>query len=241
MSTVKLKINSRKFFRKKVTELFNNRTDFSNYDVGQRTACRNTLVDHSNKLKELDQQIQEAKWGFTEEESGLDEELETCESYCQKIRDTLAILDNYTLPISPLPSKPLLKSPVAPLPTFSSKEGEDLNKFFYQLEEVLNKYQYTDYERLLILKQQVKGKALILIDSLETENQGYSEAKKLLETALASTEIQKFNTMKMLSQLKLDKNAEPFEYMSKMKNISEILRNLKLTQILCYSTSFGLV
>ena len=46
-----------------------------------------------------------------------------------------------------------------------------LTKFIYQFEEIVNKYSYSEYEKLILLKQQVSARALILTDSLETQNQ----------------------------------------------------------------------
>ena len=63
-----------------------------------------------------------------------------------------------------------LKRPTAPLPRF---KGEDLYKFFATFEETTNKYSYTEFDKLILLKQQLSGRALVLIDSLEIRNQIY--------------------------------------------------------------------
>ena len=93
----------------------------------------------------------------------------------------------------------MLKSPVSPLPKFASKEGEDLHKCFFQFEETLSKFSYPEYDKLLLLKQQVSGRASILLNSLESDKQNYAEAKKLLTDALASQGVRKFNVIKQLS------------------------------------------
>ena len=135
-----------------------------------------------------------------------------------------------------------LKPPTAPLPFFTSKDKEDFTKFILQFEAVTNKYNYSEYEKLLLLKQQISGRAKYLIESLESDNQGYSQAKALLEKGFASTDIQKFNTIKLLSEISLENCDDPFEYLSKMKNIQENVKlKISVDTTVFYSISFGQV
>ena len=133
-------------------------------------------------------------------------------------------------PVNPLneSARSLLKSPMAPLPHYNSEKQIDLHKFFLQFEETLSKFPYTDYDKLLLLKQQVSGRASILLDSLESDKQSYNDAKKLLIEALASPVVRKFNIIKQFSEIKLPNNADPFEYISRMKYIMESIKNLKI-------------
>ena len=80
----------------------------------------------------------------------------------------------------------------------------------------------------MLLKQQVSGKALVLIDSLEADKQGYPHAKELLKTAFVSVPTQKFNVMKQLSDLKLGYDSEPFQYISSIRKIQEAAKTLKM-------------
>ena len=132
--------------------------------------------------------------------------------------------------------------PSGPLPRFSSAENEDLTKFLTQFEAVINKYKFSDYEKLILLKQQVSGRALVLLNSLEAHNLGYIKAKELLEKALAFPEIQMFNTMRQLTELNLDLCDDPFEYVSKVKNIVENVKKLNISsdQFLQYFVWRGL-
>ena len=95
--------------------------------------------------------------------------------------------------------------------------------------DTLLKANNSGYEKLLLLKQQVSGRALILINSLEPHNQGYDNAKELLQKALASPQLQIFNTIKQLSELKLDSCEDPFEYISKVKGIRDNADKLKIS------------
>ncbi len=122
----------------------------------------------------------------------------------------------------------LLKSPIAPLPKFLSRDGEDLNRFLTQFEETINRFSYPEYEKLLLLKQQISGRALLLVDSLEADKQSYTQAKILLQSALASPDTQRFNTIKQISEMKLTYENDPFEYISKMRNLTESVKNLNI-------------
>ncbi|XP_068250638.1 uncharacterized protein [Palaemon carinicauda] len=223
MTELKRLITSRKFVRKSVTESFNQRDQFILLEASDKLALESKLTDNMARLKDLDLQIQGIKWSSEENESELMEELEACENYQDKLRSSLFKLQSPvpTTPSPPTPALPLLKRPTAPLPRYSGQENEDLTKFLSQFEAVINRYEYSDYEKLLLLKQQITGRALVLIDSLESHNQGYSKAKELLEKALASPDVQKFSTIKQLSELNLDKCYDPFEYISKVKGIIE--------------------
>ena len=55
------------------------------------------------------------------------------------------------------------------------------------------KYGYPDGDRLILLKQQVSGKAALLLEGYHADSQTYDAAKNILKLALASTEMQKFN------------------------------------------------
>ncbi|XP_068224897.1 uncharacterized protein [Palaemon carinicauda] len=244
MTELKRLITSRKFVRKSVTESFNQRDQFILLEASDKLALESKLTDNMARLKDLDLQIQGIKWSSEENESELMEELEACENYQDKLRSSLFKLQSPvpTTPSPPTPALPLLKRPTAPLPRYSGQENEDLTKFLSQFEAVINRYEYSDYEKLLLLKQQITGRALVLIDSLESHNQGYSKAKELLEKALASPDVQKFSTIKQLSELNLDKCDDPFEYVSKVKGIIENVRklNISIDYILQYFVWTGL-
>ena len=61
----------------------------------------------------------------------------------------------------------LLKSPIAPLPKYTGTYEEDLERFFNEFEDTLSKFNYPDYDKLLLLKQQISNRALTLVNSLE--------------------------------------------------------------------------
>ena len=85
----------------------------------------------------------------------------------------------------------------------SSKEDENLERFLQEFEETINKYSYAEYDKLILLKQQLSSSALILVNSLEADKQGYTHAKSLLLSALASSDSRKFSVIKQLTEISI--------------------------------------
>ena len=120
-----------------------------------------------------------------------------------------------------------LKLPQIPLPTYSHKDGEDLHKFFLNLENILEKYNLSDYETFIFLQGQLSGEPLNLVKSLDIGSQSYTAAKNLLTRAFASVITQQFETIKRLSELKFTPKT-PYEYIGKLRQIQEAFRTLKI-------------
>ena len=227
---LKLLINSRKYTRKLVTEIFNRRNTFSALDHNAKDILKAELNDHLVTLKDYNKNIQKLKCVSEVDETWLSEELKNCESYFVKLRECVSSLGSSSpSQDSSLESaRSLLKSPTAPLPKFQSKDDEDLLKFFKEFEDVISKFNYSDYDKFILLKQQISGRALLLINSLESDKRGYIHAKDLLTTALASKDNQTFNIIKQLSEMNMSYDSDSFEYISKMKNIMETVKRLQL-------------
>ena len=182
MSDLKYLVNSRKYLRKAVTEAHNAKDTYPLLTQTEKLTNRLVLEEYLNDLNDLDPKIRSLKWADSTSESDLEAELKSSKEYSRKIRECLVLLDtdrtdSHTRDET---ARSMLKSPVAPLPKFHSEDGEDLHKFFYQFEETLSKFSYPDYDKLLLLKQQVSGRASVLLNSLECDKQSYADAKKLL-------------------------------------------------------------
>ena len=87
--------------------------------------------------------------------------------------------------------------------------------------ETTSVFNYPDRGLLSLLKQQVEGRAKVLIASLEVDKQTYAEAKQLLMKVFASEDIRKFSTISKLCELKLGSGDGPFDYISKFCCICE--------------------
>ena len=232
-SKVNVLIHSRKFARMTVTKLFNDRASFPNLDElnkQNKILKFNELISY---LKQVDSQISQEKFGednFSEDE--LSEELRVCESYLDKARECLCLLTSSVAgqlpPQADAGTRCALRPPVAPLPEFNSGDGENLELFLSNFEATVLKYNYTDYDKYLLLKQQIKGKAALLLESLDPSAHTYNDAKDLLTSAFAGNSLQKFNIIKKLSELKLASDDEPFEYISDIRKIKQSFEKLQI-------------
>ena len=230
MSNIQLLINTRKYTRKLVTETFNKRDSYSILSVIERENIKSQITDYVEKLEDLDSKIQVLKWADADCPDSLEDELGTCEEYKSKLRQCGVLLSQQNQAFVGVENaRSLLRNPIAPLPKYNSTEGEDLVKFFAEFEETTGKYAYPEYDKLLLLKQQISGRALTLVNSLETNKRGYSHAKELLLEALASRDTQIFNVIKQLVSMRLPYSVDPFEYISNARNLVESVNRLKIT------------
>ena len=232
MSNLGLLSNSRKYIRGQVTRNFNNVDAIRNLVSADRLSKLAKFKGQLADLKSLDEKIQSLKWAEEQDASKLTDEFETCDSYSEKLNYLIAVLETNQTPSTTQETveaaRSLLKSPIAPLPTFKSEEGENFEKFIAEFEDTVKVFKYTDRDKLLLLKQQVSGRASILLKSLETDKQTYADAKKLLQSALASPIVQKFSLIKQIVEMKLTYRMDPFSYIGQMKNVMEGVKLLKI-------------
>ena len=240
MSELKKAICQRKTVRTRVTTCHNRLKEYERLTSGERTMEIANLKDHEKKLKELDDCIFKLKYSSEDiDETEVQKEVDVCADYSSKVVDCLAILERLTLTDSQstlnsnlsnttAAVRSLLRQPVAPLPTFSGAEDEDLMKFLREFELTTSSYNYPERDLLLLLVQQVLGRAKTLINSLEADKQSFEEAKKLLLNAFASPEIRKFSAIKRLTELRLNYDDDPFEFISKLKMLAESVDSLKI-------------
>lgn len=232
-------ISSRGNYRGQVNGIYREIGSFSSKTNPEREAIASKLKRLQTELNALDPTIRDLKWEKSENENEADnindEEISESGVYEDKISECLIAISNLNASPVAIPanhSSPLqtrLKSATVPLPTFSSNEGEDLTRFFHQFEDTTQRFNYSDYDKYLLLKQQVSGRASALINSLDSVQHSYTQAKKLLEEALASPAIRKFNVIKKMSNLKLEYVDEPFEYISKVNAIDSAFSALSIS------------
>lgn len=122
-----------------------------------------------------------------------------------------------------------LKSPTAPLPRFSGKDSENFTKFIFAFEEITKKFNYSNYDLFILLKQQLSDNALILINSFKISNQNYDKTESLLKEAFACPVTEKYKIIKQLSEIKLDFNDEPLVYISQIKSIADQISTLNIS------------
>ena len=220
--------NLRQSRRGQVTQIFNQKDTFDSLTHIEKRLKIDKLVELKLELESLNESIQTTTYTEKEDESLLNADIKKSDEYFDRIRECIALLKESDQSSSTDVARSLLKSPTAPLPTFRSEDGEDLLKFIRCFDETVKRFSYTEYEKLLLLKQQVSGSALKLLNSLEITKQSYTHAVELLKEAFASPSVQKFTTIRQISQMKLGYDGDPYEYISKMRNLTEAVNSLNI-------------
>ena len=232
MSSLQLLVNSRKYVRGQVTKNFNKRNELSNLNEVDKASRKIKFKAIAERLESLDDEIMKLEWSDNPNETSLNIELEICEEYSDKINELISLVESNSSSASNTTcsntTHSLLRRPTAPLPLFESKPNDSIDTFLYEFEQTIKSFNFSDRDKTLLLKQQVKGRAGVLLDSLEVDKQTYDDATNLLRSALATPSLQKFNLIKQLAQMKLDSDTEPFNYISLMRNIKESVKTLKL-------------
>ena len=122
-----------------------------------------------------------------------------------------------------------LKLPQIPMPSYGHKDGEDLHKFFLNFENIILKYELSEYDKFLYLQGQLSGEPLTLVKSLDVGSQCYSAAKELLTRAFASKITQQFEAIKRMAAIKFSDKA-PYEFIGKLRQIQEAFKSLNITE-----------
>ena len=232
MSELKVLVGRRAVIRKKVTDYFNRKNEFSNLNESEKHSQTGVLKGYQKSLTDLDTEIQTIKFSNEFEDKDLNDELLACQSYMDKIESCLPLLNvsSSNLQSTVDRARSILKQPTAPLPKFCSYEGEDFLRFISEFESTTSNFNYPDRDLLLLLKQQVSGRAKKLLDSLEADKQQYKEAKSLLISAFASKNVRISSTIKKLTELKLSENDDPFTYIADLRAIVESVKTLTINE-----------
>ena len=204
----------------------------------QRLAhCKDLLED----LKDLDDKIflSMCIGDFTELQR--DQEYENSSTYRQNLLEAVAKLELCLNPPTPpnlpvgtdarinVPRSGRLKLPELPLPTFSNKPNEDLDRFFENFEQMIEKFSLQDLEKYLLLIKSLSGDPLTIVDSLSKSSQTYAGAKDLLSKAFATKPTQRFNTISRLSKLKFGIKDDPYKFISDFRMLTDSFKSLEIT------------
>ena len=180
---------------------------------------------------------------YTGENANLENELEQCDLYSDKVtnlirtlrarKDTLDVTTG--TPISTVVDQVATRSdstigtrinlPQLPLPVYSHAKGELIEEFFDSFETIIDKYTLADYEKFGFLERQLSKEPLVLIKSLQGAHKGYDEAKQLLLKAFSNPTLRKFEAIKRLSTLKLKSQSETYSFIGEIRSILATFRN----------------
>ena len=223
-------VHSRGYIRGRITLAYSDLDTYSSLNETEKTVIRSKLNKYEIDLKKLDSDIQVANYEVSQNETELDNDIAKSDEYNDKLQKCLAHLAPLAPPalLSIDQHRSLLKSPTAPLPNFNGDVDEDYSKFIMSFEETIQKFSYPEFDKFLLLRQQLGGRALVLIETLETDNRSYASAKKLLDNAFASPSVVKHNIIRRISEMKLSYKDDPYIYISKINSLMDSVEKLKI-------------
>lgn len=199
----------------------------------------NKLTELKDQLIKLDDDIEEKLIIKCEAENKIEELLEISDRYLDSLNRSLLKLseDDYdneqrSVPVMsngnlevPLPK---LKLPNVKLPEFDGRP-DSYNKFMEILENVLSKYNLSQFEKFSYLKQQVYGSARKIVDSVPDSDSCYDVAKGLLKEAFSDKTTQQFAVIENILNLKLNSLSESYSWISNVRVLVQQLENLQIT------------
>ena len=236
----------RKVKRSAITRYYNAKQGWSTLNDAEKLELKVSLDNLELTIEVIDEKILKEVYD-PQNEAPYETELGAKEEYDTKLGVCKATLAKLMQPAQtsssgvtdPLPSnsgaltsgeaRSLLKTPIAPLPAFAGKIDEDWTRFLTQFEDVISKYNYPACDKFLLLKQQLRDRALILVDSLEIGKQTYTDALDLLKRAFDTPEEKTSDAISALTNLKMDKISDPFRFFSKFCRAAELVKLLEIT------------
>ena len=193
------------------------------------------LEDIKSNITKLDNEFMSLIVHSPEVDATYQLEFERTESYKEKMFEISVRIDEYlqtfnpTIREQPQQSAFKLKAPKAPLPRFLDKEGGiSLHKFFLEFENIVNKFECSEYEKFVLLKENVEGRALKLVTYLSVRDQSYSRAKDILIKALANPLIQKFEVIERAIRLTAQKSKDAISFITEFKLIIDEFDSQKI-------------
>lgn len=239
MADLELLVKARKYIRADITKTCNYvNSHISSMNLNEKheklaklEALKVDVRDLDDKILSIhltrssDDEIQTIYDGCTEYQSKLVSALTSLKLSCESNPVLVP-----TVPISPAAelSRSQLKLPVLPLPEYGHKPGESLSQFLHTFDNIINKYNLTSYEKFLFLQNQLLNEPLTLIKSLKVEDHKYETARDLLQKAFASPIVQKYEVLKSLSCMSMSDSDDPYEYIGKMRSISDSFDQLSI-------------
>ena len=109
------------------------------------------LKNLKSKLDVYNDQFQSLRIADVDDKTLMNDEFSACNEYDDKIADCLSILEcESNANSSDDTARSLLRNPIAPLPSFYSKEGEDITKFFLHFQDAIAKFKYTASDKFFL-------------------------------------------------------------------------------------------
>ena len=205
------------------------------------------------KLNELNEQYQSLVWDETNE-SLFETDLIACDAYTAKLAQIfLALRARVTAAQPPItrptatggqgPRSMQLKRPQAPIPKLPADVGGSrIVKYFKEFEAVVNRYEFDTTEKFWLLKENIRGKPLTIVENMEYSDPDYEKAKKLITDALANPITIKFEIIDRLLSINSKKFPDSHIYVSEFSLICDEItsQNINIQSILQYCLLKGM-
>lgn len=239
MSNLKYLIKSRGYKRTQITRLHDKVVSNGvNLPLNEKTSIIAKLKTLEDEMSELDKEIGSLRFQESTTDEDFARDMDENEYYANKIIDAISILDNSLSLVNGPPinvgqpaaraANSRLKLPEISLPTYEHKKNESLDEFFRTFEGIVEKFNISSHEKFILLRGQLKAEPLALIDSLQSSQHSYEEAKQLLCMAFASDTIKRFDAIKRLSCLKLKNGDSPYTFVGEMRTIQSLFQTLNI-------------
>ena len=211
-----------------------------------RKYTRQSITKLTEKLLKENREILDLFIATNTDESEINKEVEMVDQYEDKIFSTLTLLRTPVLEnngdyqatrqvgnissdlhnFHTVPNK--LKLPEVKLPKFGNEKDDNLDSFLLSFESIIGHHNLSQYEKFTYLKGQLRASPLSLIESLDVSEQTYDVARDLLRKAFASPVTRKFDTIRRLTQLKLQHGTDPYSFVGELRSITNQFNELKI-------------
>ena len=237
----------RTYIRGKITRTCNEVANaINNLDLETCKTYIEKLHSLEFDIKAANDKVANGLWIHVKEDVALHDEFSKCDTYSNAMADSLrllvkrkevlvapdhessqrSILDPYPSMYNQ-PASTGMRLPAIALPTFTPRV-DNLEEFFTNFENSVQKYNLNDHEKYIYLSGQVKGDALTTVSALKGSKRDYQAAKELLTRAFASVTVQKFEAIEKLRNLNLNPSGNCYEFASELKSVRQSFGDLKI-------------
>ena len=239
----KVQNKARGYTRGRATKLMNEITgELPNINPNDKIRYTDRLLLIKNDLDLMNKNIFDLYLKMDVNDELLDENNETVQTYDDDILDcihSLKTFDNQNgsnlnshpndYPINPnVPRTRKLELPKIPLPKFSNDKNESFRKFIISFESIVDKHEISSYVKFCYLRDQLSKGPRVLLDSLDVTEQLYEVAKDLLKKAFDNEVESKFVVIKLMTELKLSYNDDPYTFIGDMRTVVAEVESLKI-------------
>ena len=201
--------------------------------------------DYLTRLKELDRVIMDKLLSDSSVSQENIYDLDSkCEEYYRKIHFIINKLNfkanSNTNDNTQENKRSKIHLPKLQLPEFSADSTLDkfvCKRFFEVFEHLISQYNLNEIEKFNLLEQQCRGRAKVMISSINVVQQTYNQAKQILIDAFAEELPQKFVLVKELTDLKFVWGKDdPYIFYANFKKLIDSVNdnNVDLNTVILY-------